>query len=70
MVLTGGAAGIGSSNELTTVPWNAFSAVRFESRWIRLKRPGLQTDWYIVRSSVPNVHVLEALLLQLGPRSA
>jgi hypothetical protein len=65
LMLTGGAAGIGAPAELQTVPWSEFSEIRLESRWIRLKRPGLRTDWYVVYQGVPNVHVLIALLQQV-----
>jgi hypothetical protein len=70
MMLTGGAAGLGGPTELQTVPWSEFSEVRLESRWIRLKRPGLRTDWYVVYQAVPNVHVLIALLQQVLPKTA
>jgi hypothetical protein len=69
-MLTGGAAGLAGPVETQSVSWSEFSEVRLESRWIRLKRPGLRTDWYIVYQGVPNVHVLTALLQQILPKTA
>ncbi len=66
---TGGAAGLAGPIETQSVSWSEFSEVRFESRWIRLVRPGLRMDWYVVYQGVPNVHVLTALLQQVLPKS-
>jgi hypothetical protein len=70
LMLSGGAVGATGATQTTTVPWSEFSEIRPEKQWIRLVRPGLAIDWYVVYRAVPNVHVLLALLQQVAADAA
>ena len=68
LMISGGMVPTTGGLQTTSVPWSEFSEIRPESQWIRLVRPGLAVDWRIVHASVPNVHVLLALLQQILPK--